>query len=113
AVYTASKGGLEALTRQLALELAPEVRINAIAPAPTSIERNRQYDPDYDENWGRVIPMGRVAVPEDYIGPLVFLASEASGFLTGPVLNVDGGWTLKGHTPDMDRYSYDTDRQRG
>jgi NAD(P)-dependent dehydrogenase (short-subunit alcohol dehydrogenase family) len=113
AVYTASKGGLEALTRQLALELAPQVRINAIAPAPTSIERNRQYDPNYDENWGRVIPMGRVAVPEDYIGPLVFLASEASGFLTGAVLNVDGGWTLKGHTPDMDQYSYETDRKRG
>jgi NAD(P)-dependent dehydrogenase (short-subunit alcohol dehydrogenase family) len=112
AVYTASKGGLEALTRQLAFEYAPVIRVNAIAPAPTSIERNRQYDADYDENWGRVIPMGRVGFPEDYVGPLVFLASEQSRFLTGAVLNVDGGWTLKAHTPDMDAYSYESDRSR-
>ena len=112
AVYTASKGGLEALTRQLAFEYAPVIRVNAIAPALTSVERNRQYDPDYDANWARVIPMGRVAFPDDYIGPLVFLASEQSRFLTGAVLHVDGGWTLKGHTPDMDAYSYESDRSR-
>ena len=46
--YTMAKGGLEALTRQLALELAPEVRVNAIAPTATSTERNRGYDPDFD-----------------------------------------------------------------
>jgi 3-oxoacyl-[acyl-carrier protein] reductase len=57
--------------------------------------------------------MGRVAYPEDYVEPLVFLASPASAFLTGAVLNVDGGWTLKGHTPDMDSYDFDSDRQRG
>jgi NAD(P)-dependent dehydrogenase (short-subunit alcohol dehydrogenase family) len=113
AVYTTSKGGLEAMTRQLALEFAPDVRVNAIAPAPTSIERNRQYDPDYDANWGRVIPLGRVAYPEDYVEPLVFLGSSASAFLTGEVLHVDGGWTLKGHTPDMAAYDYESDRRRG
>jgi NAD(P)-dependent dehydrogenase (short-subunit alcohol dehydrogenase family) len=113
AIYTTSKRGLEAMTQQLALEFAPKVRVNAIAPAPTSGERNRQYDPNYDQNWGRVIPMGRVATPEDYVEPVVFLATSRSGFLTGEVLHVDGGWTLKGHTPAMDSYDFAVDRRRG
>jgi NAD(P)-dependent dehydrogenase (short-subunit alcohol dehydrogenase family) len=112
-VYAMTKGGLEALTRQLALELAPLVRVNAIAPAPTSNERNLRYNPDYDRDWGRVIPMGRVAQAQDYVGPLVFLASEQSAFLTGEILHVDGGWTLKGHTPALDHYDYEADRRRG
>ncbi len=112
-LYTMSKGGLEALTRQLAFEFAPAVRVNAIAPAPTSNARNLEYDPDYDANWGRVIPMQRVAQAEDFVGPLLFLATEASGFLTGEVLHVDGGWTLKGHTPALDSYDYSSDRARG
>lgn len=112
-VYTMSKGGLEALTRQLALEFAPLVRVNAIAPAPTSNERNRQYDPDYDEHWGRVIPMGRVGYPEDLVGPVIFLATDASRFLTGEVLHVDGGWTLAGCTPSLEAYDYSGERERG
>ena len=112
-VYAMTKGGLEALTRQLALEFAPLVRVNAIAPAPTSNERNLEYNPDYDRDWGRVIPMGRVAEAHDYVGPLVFLASEQSAFLTGEILHVDGGWTLKGHTPTLDGYDYEADRRRG
>jgi len=112
-LYTMSKGGLEALTRQLAFEFAPRVRVNAIAPAPTSNARNLQYDPEYDTNWGRVIPMERVAQPEDFVAPLLFLATDASAFLTGEVLHVDGGWTLKGHTPALDSYDYSADRSRG
>ena len=112
-VYTMSKVGLEGLTRQLAFEFAPRVRVNAIAPAPTATERNLVYDPRYNETWGRVIPLGRVARPEDYIDPLVFLVSAQSRFLTGEVLHVDGGWTLKGHTPDLDTYDFDEERKRG
>jgi NAD(P)-dependent dehydrogenase (short-subunit alcohol dehydrogenase family) len=112
-VYTMSKGGVEALTRQLALDWAPTIRVNVIAPAATSIERNLQYDPNFVENWARVIPMGRVAYPEDLVGPLVFLASDQSAFLTGEVLHVDGGWSLKGHVPSMDDYDFSADRRRG
>jgi NAD(P)-dependent dehydrogenase (short-subunit alcohol dehydrogenase family) len=113
AIYTTSKGGLEAMTRQLALELAPRVRVNAIAPAATSMERNWEYDPDFDRSWRDVTPMGRVATPEDYVAPVVFLASEASAFVTGEILHVDGGWTIKGDYPGMAHYDFDTDRRRG
>jgi NAD(P)-dependent dehydrogenase (short-subunit alcohol dehydrogenase family) len=111
--YTMSKGGIEALTRQLAVELAPEIRVNCVSPAPTSTERNRQYDVHYDENWGRVIPMKRVAQPEDMVGAVAFLASDRASYVTGQVLQVDGGWTLKGHTPDLSQEDFSSDRQRG
>jgi NAD(P)-dependent dehydrogenase (short-subunit alcohol dehydrogenase family) len=113
-IYTMSKTGIEGLSRQLALEYAPRnVRVNVVAPAATSVERNREYDPDYDRKWGSVTPMRRVGTPEDYVGPIAFLASDMSAFLTGQTLNVDGGWSLKGHTPDMSDYDYATDRRRG
>jgi NAD(P)-dependent dehydrogenase (short-subunit alcohol dehydrogenase family) len=112
AVYTTSKGGLEAMTRQLALELAPYVRVNAIAPAATSMERNWEYDPSFDRSWREVTPMARVATPEDYVAPLVFLASDASAFVTGEILHVDGGWTIKGDYPGMAHYDFATDRRR-
>lgn len=104
--YAMAKGGLENLTRQLALELAPKVRVNAIAPAPTSTERNRSYDPDYDQKWGAKIPAKRVAFVEDYVGPCVFLAGDDAKFVTGQILNVDGGWTLQGCTPDTSGYDF-------
>lgn len=113
AVYTTSKGAVEAMTRQLALELAPRVRVNALSPAATSMERNWNYDPNFDRSWAEVTPMARVAQPEDYVAPLIFLASPASAFVTGEVLHVDGGWTIKGHHPDMKAYDYTSDRGRG
>jgi 3-oxoacyl-[acyl-carrier protein] reductase len=114
AVYTTSKGAVEAMTRQLALELAPRgVRVNAIAPAATSMERNWEYDPGFDDSWSAVTPLGRVATPDDYVAPLVFLASDASAFVTGEVLHVDGGWTIKGDYPQMAHYDFETDRRRG
>ena len=94
--YTMAKGGLEALTRQLALELAPEVRVNAIAPTATSTARNRGYDPDYDRKWSAITPAGRVAYVEDYVGLCVFLASDDAALVTGQIIYVDGGWTLRG-----------------
>jgi NAD(P)-dependent dehydrogenase (short-subunit alcohol dehydrogenase family) len=113
AIYTLSKGGVEAMTRQLALELAPRIRVNAIAPAATTMERNLEYDPNFEQAWEAVTPMGRVATPGDYIQPLLFLASDASSFVTGEILHVDGGWTIKGDYPHMDHYDFETDRERG
>jgi NAD(P)-dependent dehydrogenase (short-subunit alcohol dehydrogenase family) len=113
AVYTMAKGGLEALTRQLALELAPNIRVNAIAPGPTSTERNRGYDPEYDNKWKCVIPAGRVGYVDDYVGACVFLASDDSAFITGQIIGVDGGWTIKGYPPDLSRSDFSKDRERG
>ena len=113
AAYTMSKGGLDALTRQLAFELAPVIRVNAIAPGATGVERSRQYDPNFDESWGAVIPMDRVIEPEDLVEPVVFLASDRSAMLTGDVLHVDGGWGIQGVVPPMDDFDFEADQKRG
>lgn len=91
-VYAATKGGLESLTRQLALELADyRIRVNAIAPGFIEVDRLSSR-PGYDrEREGKTIPWGRVGTPEDLCGLLHLLASDASDFITGQVFTVDGG----------------------
>jgi 3-oxoacyl-[acyl-carrier protein] reductase len=111
-IYTVSKTALEGMTRQMARELAPRIRVNAIAPSPTSTKRNQEYDPDYDSRWGESIPAGRIAFVEDYIGTCVYLASEDSTFLTGQVLRVDGGWSLVAKTPDLGTADFSSDFDR-
>ena len=99
--YAASKGGINALTIQLAVELAPDgIRVNSFAPGATNVERNLVDDPDYAEKWAPLIPLGRIAEPEDMIGPTVFFASDDSAFVTGQLLYVDGGWTTAGNFPE-------------
>jgi len=100
AAYAASKGGIHALTKQLAVELAPHrIRVNTLAPGPTVVDRNLRDDPRYDESWGRVVPLGRAARPDEMVGAAVFFASEESSFVTGQLLFVDGGWTVAGRLP--------------
>jgi 3-oxoacyl-[acyl-carrier protein] reductase len=111
--YSPSKAALEGMTRQLAIDLAPKIRVNAISPAPTSTDRNRAYDPDYDAKWASAIPAGRVAFTKDYVGPCVFLASDESMFMTGQILAVDGGWSIIGHTPDMSGNDFSRDYVAG
>ena len=99
--YAASKGGINALTIQLAVELAPfAIRVNGLAPGATNVERNLADDPSYVETWSPLIPLGRVGEPEDMVGPAVFLASDESAYVTGQLLYVDGGWTAQGTFPD-------------
>ena len=98
--YGATKGGINALTIQLAAELGPHgIRVNAVAPGATNTERNLEDDPDYVEHWAPLIPLRRVAEPEDVVGPVVFFASDESAHVTGQVLYVDGGWTAVGPFP--------------
>jgi NAD(P)-dependent dehydrogenase (short-subunit alcohol dehydrogenase family) len=99
--YAASKGGINALTIQLAVELAPYgIRVNAFAPGATNVERNLLDDPRYAETWAPLIPLGRIAEPEDMVGPAVFLASDESAHVTGQLFYVDGGWAVAGNFPD-------------
>lgn len=99
--YACSKGGIHAMTKQLAVELAPfGIRVNTFAPGPTNVERNLQDDPTYRTTWGDMVPLKRTADPEEMVGPAVFLASEESSYMTGQLFYVDGGWTVYGRIPE-------------
>lgn len=94
--YVASKGGLAALIAQHAMELAPHgITVNGVAPTFVRTELVREYLED-DAFRGALearIPMGRIAEPEDVVGPVTFFVSGAAAFVTGQVLYVDGGIT--------------------
>lgn len=99
--YASSKGGIHAMTRQLACELAEfGIRVNTFAPGPTNVERNLADDPEYRSNWADTVPLGRTADPEEMAGPAIFLASDESSFMTGQIFFVDGGWTVQGRLPE-------------
>lgn len=101
--YCASKGGVNTLTKQLALEWARRgIRVNAIAPCQfmtpglVHVMEDPQFDPDrLMETWISNIPLGRVGQPEEIFGAVLFLASDASSMVTGTVLNVDGGYLAR------------------
>jgi NAD(P)-dependent dehydrogenase (short-subunit alcohol dehydrogenase family) len=95
--YAASKGGIVNLTRELAAQWARKgVRVNALAPGwfHTEMTDGVMFGSDAAEKWMRArTPMGRGGDPHELDGALLFLASDASSFVTGSVLAVDGGWT--------------------
>lgn len=86
--YCVSKAGVIALTKALAKELAPTVRVNAVAPGPVLLPED--FGPDEVAAVRRATPLGRVGTPEDVARAIRFLAEEA-GFSTGSILHVDGG----------------------
>ena len=93
AAYCASKAALVNLTRALALELAPEgIRVNALAPGYVETEMTREFlTGPAGEVVKTRIPQGRYGQPEDLDGAVMLLASDASRYMTGSVLVVDGG----------------------
>ncbi len=93
--YNASKAAVHHLTRSLAAEWAPlGVRVNALAPGYIRTEMSPVDDPQFRRHWIEDAPMRRSGQPEELGPSVVFLASDASSFMTGAVLVVDGGYSL-------------------
>lgn len=101
--YAASKGGLVTLTKALAAELAPTVRVNSVAPGAVETDflgggtgrdatsEGREWFDAITEKYVSTIPLARVAEPHDIVGPILFLAGPASAYMTGQVLHLNGG----------------------
>lgn len=93
--YSAAKGGVEAFTRAAAKELAPGVRVNAIAPGFVITPQNEEIYAEGTEKRAAIddrTPLGRVAEREEIVGAAIYLASDAASYVTGEVLTVDGGF---------------------
>src|SRR5258706_10447674 len=98
--YDASKGGIEAMTRAMALDLAPYgIRVNAVVPG--SID-SQGMNPEVKRERGVTVPLGRVGEPEDMAGPAAFLASEDASYITGHIIAVDGGLLSQQRSPQVD-----------
>jgi len=101
--YVSTKAAILNFTRQVALELAPRgIRVNAIAPGPIKGTRigdgKVEIDPDFEREWESTIPMGRMGTVDEVQGPMLFLVSRASSFVTGATLTIDGGAAALSHT---------------
>ncbi len=97
--YVAAKGGLRMLTKALAVDLGPRgIRVNALAPGyiHTDMTASSFADHERREQRTRHTCLGRWGDPEDLVGAAIFLASDASRYMTGQDLVIDGGWTAKG-----------------
>jgi NAD(P)-dependent dehydrogenase (short-subunit alcohol dehydrogenase family) len=97
--YSISKAGIIMLTRQLALELAKyRIRVNALAPGVVKTDFNSQFwkDPQVEKQSAKMVPLGRLAEPEDIADSAVFLASDTARYITGEILSVNGGWHPRG-----------------
>jgi len=94
--YDASKGGIEAMTRAMALDLA-----NAVVPG---LIRTYDLDEQSAVERGKVVPLGRLGSPEDLAGPTVFLATEDARYITGACLVVDGGVLVQQRSPQVETF---------
>ncbi len=92
--YNASKAGVVHLTKSLAVEWAPHgVRVNCISPGYTLTPMVVKL-PEYHDGWKALVPMGRLAEPEEIAGGVLYLASDAASYTTGHDLVIDGGYSL-------------------
>ena len=96
AAYAASKGGVIAMTRVMAVDLAQHgITVNAVAPGPIAVPRQK-HNEERRAAWMKALPLGRYGTPEDVAGAALFLASDDAAYITGQTLAVDGGFTAAG-----------------
>lgn len=96
AAYCVAKGGVIELTRSLAFEFGPDgITVNAICPGTfeTEMTSDMLQDPHFREKIQRQVPLGRVGQPQDLAGLAVYLASDESSYMSGSIIDIDGGWT--------------------
>jgi NAD(P)-dependent dehydrogenase (short-subunit alcohol dehydrogenase family) len=94
AMYSAAKAALMSFTRAMAADFAPRgIRVNALAPGTVDTDMVRANPPEAQAAMANASPMRRAASPDEMVGPAMYLASDASSFMTGQVLLVDGGLT--------------------
>jgi 3-oxoacyl-[acyl-carrier protein] reductase len=96
--YCAAKGGVRAFTSALARDLAPEIRVNAVAPGPIAAnwEDDWEIPKEHMDEALQMTPLGRMGKPEEIAETVLYLASDGGGYTTGQVLEVSGGWILEG-----------------
>jgi 3-oxoacyl-[acyl-carrier protein] reductase len=93
--YAAAKAGVIGMTRSIAKELAKRgITVNAVAPGVVETQMMADIRPEMRAEYVKQIPMGRFATTADIANAVLFLASEASGYITGQVLPVTGGWLV-------------------
>jgi NAD(P)-dependent dehydrogenase (short-subunit alcohol dehydrogenase family) len=91
-MYAAAKSALMSFTRAMAADFAPRgIRVNALAPGSVDTYMMRNNTPEAQERMGAASAQGRIASPDEMVGPALFLASDAASFVTGQVLIADGG----------------------
>lgn len=98
AAYAAAKGGIIAMTRVMAVDLAQHhIRVNAVAPGPIDVPRSRrQHTEERRSAWHNAVPLGRYGEPHEVASVALFLASEDASYMTGQTVSVDGGFTAAG-----------------
>ena len=95
AAYGISKAGIINLTVQLAQELAPSIRVNAVAPAVVKTDFAKALYEGHEEQAAAEYPLGRLGLPDDIAGPVAFLLSEDAAWMTGQTLHIDGGIAIR------------------
>jgi NAD(P)-dependent dehydrogenase (short-subunit alcohol dehydrogenase family) len=102
--YDASKGGIEALTRALALDLAPyNIRVVGLVPG-LIVPTREDADPDFLASVDATVPLGRAGIAAEMAGPAVFLATDDAAYMTGCLVTVDGGVLVQQRPPQIERF---------
>lgn len=103
AAYDATKGGMESMTRTMAIDLAPfGIRVNVVQPGAIHTEDHEAGGDEARIRRGQTVPLGRVGYPADIAGAVLFLASDDASYVTGVTLPVDGGMLAQLRSPQVD-----------